>query len=119
MDAAGQARAQDRIEHVDAAAPVTAGDDELALGPAAHQVRIRLDRERHVLACLQCPDAEHVRLVDAEALAHAGAGVVQRPEGRADAIRDGDDLGGVDPVLVAHVGARELGDGDHALRPAH
>ena len=93
VHAARQPRAQDRVEHVEAAASVAARDHELAVGPAPDQARIRLDRERHVLARLQRADAQQVRPVDAEALADMRLGLRQRPEARADAVRDGDHLG--------------------------
>ena len=120
MDAAGQARAQDRVEHVDAAAPVAAGDDELAVGPAPHQAA-RTPRSRAARSCAPAAPRRRARTACRcrSARARAPPASVQRPEGGADAVRDGDHLGGVEPVLVAHVGARELRDGDHARRAAH
>ena len=45
---------------------------------------------------------------------HEFVRIGDRPEARADAVRDGDHLARIEPVAVDHVGARELRHGDHA-----
>ena len=120
VDAAGQARAQDRVEHVDAAAPVAARDDELAVASRAPS-GARTPRSRAARSCAPAAPRRRARTAGRCRSARA-RGPPASSSGRNAGLTPfgiATTLAGSSPYWSHDVGARELRDRDHALGAAH